>query len=48
MIEALSLPVDRLETLGAEGRRRVLARHDSAANAGHLLNLIQQSHGPNI
>ena len=44
MIDALSLPIDRLEALGAEGRRRVLARHDSAANAKHLLKLIWQSH----
>ena len=44
MIEALSLAINQLEVLGAEGRKRVLARHDSAANAKHLLELIRQSH----
>jgi glycosyltransferase involved in cell wall biosynthesis len=45
MTDALSLPPATLEAMGAEGRQRVMNRHDSGANGRHLLALIMQSHG---
>ena len=45
MAEALAMPVATLEKLGAEGRRRVAERHDSAKNGAQLLSLIRQSNG---
>ena len=45
MEEALSLPATRLDALGAEGRQRILARHNAANNGEKLLALIHHAHG---
>ena len=40
MTEALDAPVAKLQAMGAEGRSRVLAHHDSRKNGRQLLELI--------
>ena len=40
MTEALDGPVTKLQAMGAEGRSRVLAHHDSRKNGRQLLELI--------
>ena len=40
MTEALDAPVTKLQAMGAEGRSRVLAHHDSRKNGRQLLELI--------
>lgn len=38
---ALAAPVEQLTAMGAEGRRRVLERHDASANGDALLRMIE-------
>ena len=41
MMAALAAPVEKIATMGSEGRARVLARHDASRNGGQMLALFQ-------
>ncbi len=43
MQEALQLPMEKLEQMGIEGRKRVLQQHNATIEAGHLAALFRSS-----
>ncbi len=48
MREALAAPAEQLSAMGAEGRRRVLERHDALIEAGKLKALFEAHVGVGI
>ncbi|KOP23417.1 glycoside hydrolase [Hapalosiphon sp. MRB220] len=43
MRKALQLPIEKLEQMGIEGRKRIVQQHNAVIEAGHLATLFQSS-----